>query len=118
MPKELQQILIGMTAGRNYCIGFSPPIDTKDIRDLADENGLQPFIEPNVDGTQTVGYQRVQFGFCDGTRWQCFENYAERVKAYLARSMLEYDVVLCLEPVILELGQTTSLYANQEVAAA
>ncbi len=116
MSKIKQQVRTGMTAGGNFCLGFSPPIEVEMIQSFSRGNGLLPYIEPNQDGSQTVGYQRLQFGYCEGSRWECFEEHANKVIATLASTMVGHEVVFHFNPVVLEPGQT-SLYINEEVAA-
>lgn len=114
MAKQVQKIKIGVTSSELFCFGFEPPVETELIKNFP-RDGLQPGVENNTDGSQTVGYKRNQFGWSESDRWDDFENFAVDVKDFLEQHVLADKVVLDLEPKMLDHGQT-SLYKNDHIS--
>lgn len=112
MGEHEQQIRIGMLGSNIYCLGFMPPVSSKDIKDLPRE-GLKHYYKQNDDGSTTVGYQRLQFGYSQTDRWDDFEKYAQQVVEHLGVYVMSAQSVHLDYEQRAVCSENTSLFADQ-----
>ncbi|MDB5170888.1 MAG: hypothetical protein JWO35_582 [Candidatus Saccharibacteria bacterium] len=87
---ERGKMRVGITPSEMYCLGLSRPITELDIAE-AIRPGLTPSTKHNADGTQTVRFEREQFGDNESDRWGDFEVFAQEFAAHIGKFALDLD---------------------------